>query len=141
MSVTSPWATVRDWPEQLDDMPFDSEIGRLRSQASNLATQAASRHGEAGRMTTRAEEHEAVVRDATISTRWETVAKSATMAPIFRREAERLEAEAAAMDSERARLNERIQQLWGEYRATLARWKKTPTHELSDELACLTGMN
>ena len=129
------WERFENWPERLQAVPMNSQIGRLWYEASTNRQAAREKRGEAGRLSRDADGFDAVIQQATPATPWQDVAKAQAMAPIYRRAAARLAADAEPLEAEAAGIMQSVERLWAEYLAALAKWQRKPTAEHAAQLA------
>lgn len=133
------WRDYQNWPETLGAVDPNSQIGRLQREAAELRRRVVEKNTEVGRLRRDAEALDAVVRDATPATPWERVAQAVTMAPIYRREAERLASEAHPLETEAGRIANAIQDMWIAYTRALGEWKRDPANVAPRRAAVLAS--
>ena len=129
------WAGYTNWPETLQAVPPGSEIGRLWGEASNNGRAAREKRSEAARLSRDADAFDGVIQQATPATPWEEIGRAQAMAPVYRRAAARLIADAEPLEAEAAGIMQSVDRLWAEYLAALGKWRKSPTAENTAWLA------
>ncbi len=129
------WAHYTNWPEVLGAVDNGSAIGRLWAEAGAWGRQAREKRGEAGRLLSDADAFDGVIQQATPATPWEEIGRAQAMAPVYRRAAARLIADAEPLEAEAAGIMQSVDRLWAEYLAALGKWRKSPTAENTAWLA------